>query len=479
MIKTFLSFYTIKAPIILVYMLQQVEYNPIKFLDWVERLYKQNKTLGTVTHRQKLVVTTKAKMLVTFLYVLVVLVVLISLVLSDGKLLFVAANLGILLFSLPFGLILALAIVSFVAHRLIIKPSERRLVGASRRIFGEHKAVKIAVVGSYGKTTMKEMLLSILEQGLNVAATPGNMNTSVSHARFVKLLSGNEEVIVVEFGEGEPGDVKRMSNMLRPDYAVITGLAPNHLDYYSTLNAVADDLLSVKDYLGKDSVFVNAESPLLKQYTKTGVTTFNKSSVLGWRISGARITITSTAFIMKKGKRTLSVKTGLLGEHQIAPVAFAAAIADKLGLTKSQIEAGCLSVKPYEHRMQPRKIHGAWLIDDTYNGNLEGLLAGLNLLNSIDATRKWYVTPGLVDQGIETESVHRKIGKSIAESKIDIVVLMDNSVRYYIEDSMKKYGFKGQLRVEKNPLEFYQNIEHVTAAGDVVLMQNDWTDNYN
>jgi UDP-N-acetylmuramoyl-tripeptide--D-alanyl-D-alanine ligase len=479
MIRTFLSFYSIKSPIYIVYMLQQVEYNPRKFLDWVERLYKHRKTLSSVVHRQKLVATPKAMALVVFLYLLVVLVIAGGFVLSNGDLIFVAANLTLLLFSLPFGLILALATVSYVAHILIIKPLERRLVATSREIFRNNKAIKIAVIGSYGKTTMKEMLFRVLEQSKSVAATPGNMNTSVSHARFAKHLTGKEEVLIVEFGEGEPGDVKRMSDTLRPDYAVITGLAPNHLDYYLTLDAVADDLLSIRKYLGKESVFVNHESKLMKPYSKNGVTSFNNSSVLGWKILDAKVSISGTTFSMKNGKRRLSIKTGLLGEHQVAPLAFVAAFADKLGLTKSEIEAGCLSIKPYEHRMQPRNIHGAWLIDDTYNGNLEGLLAGLRLLEELDATRKWYVTPGLVDQGAETERVHRKIGKAIAEANIDIVVLIDNSVRPIIEDSMTKHGFKGELRVEANPLEFYLHIEHIVAAGDVVLLQNDWTDNYN
>ena len=463
----------------MVYMLQQVEYNPRKFLDWVGRLYKQHKKLGTVIQRQKLVATSKATVLIVFLYTVVVSVVVSGLVLADGELIFVLAKLLLLLLSLPIWLILALATASFAAHSLIIKPSERKLLATSREIFSSNEAIKIAVIGSYGKTTMKELLLKILEQGKCVTATPGNMNTTVSHAGFAKRLTGKEEVIIVEFGEGKPGDVERMSDMLRPDYAVVTGLAPNHLDHYLTLEAVANDLLSVKEYLGKESIFTNCESALLKSYSKTGVTAFNKTLVLGWKISDVKVSISGTSFKMKNGKKTLSVKSGILGEHQVAPLAFAAAFAAKLGLTKSQIEAGCLSIKPYEHRMQPRKIYGAWLIDDTYNGNLEGLLAGLSLLEGLVADRKWYVTPGLVDQGVETDRVHRKLGKKIAESNIDIVVLMDNSVRTIIEDSMTKFGFKGELRVEENPLEFYLNIEHIVAAGDVVLMQNDWTDNYN
>jgi UDP-N-acetylmuramyl pentapeptide synthase len=93
--------------------------------------------------------------------------------------------------------------------------------------------------------------------------------------------------------------------------------------------------------------------------------------------------------------------------------------------------------------------------------------------------RKWYVTPGLVDQGEENERVHTELGKSIAEAQPDVVVLMENSARPIIEKSMIVNNFKGELKVETDPLQFYTNIEHVIASGDLVLLQNDWTDNYN
>jgi UDP-N-acetylmuramoyl-tripeptide--D-alanyl-D-alanine ligase len=121
---------------------------------------------------------------------------------------------------------------------------------------------------------------------------------------------------------------------------------------------------------------------------------------------------------------------------------------------------------------------GAWVIDDTYNGNIEGVRAGLQLLKELPAKRKMYVTPGLVDQGAETERVHLELGRLIAEAAPDMVVLMKNSVADFIQIGLQEGSFEGELRIEENPLKFYTNIAHITAAGDVVLMQNDWTDNY-
>jgi len=132
---------------------------------------------------------------------------------------------------------------------------------------------------------------------------------------------------------------------------------------------------------------------------------------MGWKISNIIVSVAETKFVMKKAKKEIKVTTKLLGRHQVAPLAMGVALADKLGLTKKQIETGCAKLVPFEHRMQPRSIQGAWLIDDTYNGNLEGLKAGLELLDELDMKRKWYITPGLVDQGKETENVHVQLVK--------------------------------------------------------------------
>jgi UDP-N-acetylmuramoyl-tripeptide--D-alanyl-D-alanine ligase len=205
---------------------------------------------------------------------------------------------------------------------------------------------------------------------------------------------------------------------------------------------------------------------------------FSSINVLGWAIKDAAITIEGVNFTMIRGAEKIHVQSELLGRHQIAPLAVVAAMAEKLGMIVQDIEKGAAMTKPFDHRMQPRLMSGAWLIDDTYNGNLEGMQAGLALLKELKATRKWYVTPGLVDQGAETERVHQELGKTIADANPNIVVLMENSVRPIIEQAMKNNGFSGELRIEPDPLGFYTSLEHTVANGDIILMQNDWTDNY-
>lgn len=374
------------------------------------------------------------------------------------------------------------AVPLLLGRWLIVTPRDMRLIRRGEKIFRDHPGVKIAVVGSYGKTTMKELLKTVLSEGKKVAATPGNMNVPSSHAKFATRLDGDEDVLIIEFGEAKPGDVLRMAKLTHPTHAVITGLAPAHLDRYKTLARAGEDIVSIADYIDdSQKTYANADSPELVPFLTrhAGIRTYSTAKgVNGWKPKHVTVTAEDTAFELVKRSATLHLRTGLLGKHQVGPVAMAAALAHDLGLSNEQIEHGVANTTSFEHRMQPRPLAGAIIIDDTYNGNLEGVRAGTGLLATVKAKRKWYVTPGLVDQGRQTRQVHRELGELVAKASPDIVVLMQNSVTKYIQEGLEQAGFTGELRIESEPLEFYTNLEHFIAAGDVVLMQNDWTDNY-
>jgi len=476
-LKFFLALYNFKMPVYLVYMLQQVEYKPSKYFDWLVELSKKRRPINGVMYRKTLIMTTPAKLLlfIAYLYIILAVAVTVGTIINDPNN-WVVGVLG--LGFIPLETMIILYITSFLARIMIVEPQTSKLVSEAKDLFDKHKGVKIAVLGSYGKTSMKEILTLVLSEGLNVASTPGNMNTLVSQSRFSKTLTGEEDVLIIEFGEGQPGDIKRMSELVGPNIAIITGLAPNHLDEYKSLKYVAQDLLSIYDFVDEESVYATKESEMLKQYLGNGMQTFSSVSVAEWRINSISTSINGVKFKMQKGKEDLNLKSRLLGEHQIAPLALSAMLAEKLGLNKSQIQLGISKTVAFEHRMEPRELNRAQIIDDTYNGNLEGMKAGLKLLSNLDYKRKWYVTPGLVDQGEEFKSVHVKLGELIYQSNPDIVVLMDNSACPIIKKALSKSGYKGEMRILSDPLDFYTSLEHQVADGDLVLMQNDWTDNY-
>ncbi|CAN5396362.1 hypothetical protein BH10PAT4_BH10PAT4_5260 [soil metagenome] len=479
MFKYYWTRYTAMYPTTLLYMLQDSEYSLSVYLSWFNR----TADFRHVIKRRTLDLTPKIKLLRIGLWTIwliaeaiVAACVYIGFVTQTALWGFIGIGVVIVLpFLLAYGIIIPLAI----GRILIQKPREKAIIAAARSIFKGHKGVKIAVVGSYGKTTAKEILATVLAEGLDVAATPGNMNTPIGLSRFARKLTGKEEVLILELGEGKVGDIKELSELTQPTMGIITGINESHLKSFKTMERTISTIFELVDYVDHTAhVYKNKENDVVQTQMKSNDQYgYSKNGVDGWAISNLETTLHGTRFTIKKDKKTIHANTKLIGEHTVGVTSAAIAIADSLGLTVKQIETGLSKITPFEHRMDPRQLHGAWIIDDTYNGNSDGVKAGLQLLKQSNAKRRIYVTPGLVEQGSLTKDVHELIGKQAAKSA-DIVVLMRNSVTDYIVTGLDEGKFEGKLMIIDDPLEFYTNLEHFVAAGDVVLMQNDWTDNY-
>lgn len=462
----------------LVYMLQASDYKVSVYWRWLLRA----RDLRAVSRRGKLVMTTKAKLLFAvlalvylLLWLAVICMSLLSISMSN-----IAMFVAVLLLIIVLPWIVALIIIPplWLGEVLIQKPRATRILRDATNKMASHSAHKIAIAGSYGKTTMKETLKTILSVKLDTAATPGNLNTPLGTAQFVRHLSGQEEVVIFELGESRVGDVAELCEITQPDMGIITGINEAHLESFGSLEHTVDTIFELGEYLRDESLYKNAESELVAERIMSDDSlAYSAQGVNGWQVSGVQSGLGGTIFRVHKGDIQLKLHSGLLGEYQVGPLVACIDIAYQLGLAPEEIIEGVSYTKPFAHRMQPHQQAGAWVIDDTYNGNPQGVAAGLEFLENVGAGgRKIYVTPGLVEQGNATKQVHTIIGERAAFC--DVVVLMQNSTTKYIQAGLERAGFAGELHLIDDPLAFYQNISSFVAKGDVVLMQNDWTDNY-
>lgn len=463
-----LKYLSPKNPYKLSYMLQQSDYSNMSLLRWVLR----KPSLTNIQQRGTLVYTGRTWMHLFVAYIGWTMPLLAVAVLLAIQQSFWWMSLVLLM---PVSSLLALILVNAMVYPIIKNKFKAEIKQAEKRL-SSIPATRIAIIGSYGKTTVKELLRTTLSSEKNIAATPENKNVLISHARWINSISGKEDVLIFEYGESQPGDIEKMAKFSKPDLAIITGLAPAHMEGYKTVDEIAKDFATIQQYTSQPP-FINNDSRLLDTYI-TPNEKYDKKSIGDWAISTIAVTIDGTSFTMRTSAKKLEIKSGLIGEHLVGPLALTAVIADMLGMKKHEIEAAIAKTKPFKHRMQPYRINDAWIIDDTYNGNIEGMRAGLRLLRQLPAKRKTYVTPGLVEQGSESEKIHIELGRLIAAARLDRVYIMKNSVSTYIEKGLLKNGFDGKLTIVDNPLDFYENLELIVASGDLVLMQNDWPDGY-
>ena len=459
----------------LVLLLQGSDYRSHEFWRW----WRRTKDFRRVTQRQQVDWTAKARLILSVLLVSWV-VIWIDIALFGWLAVYgqwwfaLAAAIGVALLPVLLAAVgMAAASWITIAQQPLITRTNRR----TRHQLEQHRGIKIAIAGSYGKTTMKEILKTVLAQGKKVAAAPGNLNTPLGVARFVQSLDGGEDVLLFEFGEYYPGDVAELAELVQPDYGLITGVNEAHLERFKSIDHTAATIFELAEAVPSDRLYVNAESRFVEDrldkhvgYDSTGCGLVS--------IKDVEVGLMGTDFRLGIRQQHRSIHTNLLGAHQLGPLAAAAALASRLDLTFDQIVAGIEAVAPFEHRLQPRpQQDGSLLIDDSYNGNPDGVRAVIAWLQRLPERRRIYITPGLVEMGPDRDKVHEEIGAELADA-VEIVALVRTSATPAIERGLKKAKFKGKIWQFDDMSQCLAALPAHQLPNDAIVIQNDWPDSY-
>ncbi len=478
MTKSWLSRYKLSYPKTIAYMLQASEYNIRDYLLW----YRDTDDFSRVEKRKRFVGTLKGRLLLLTAWLIAIFFLIAAVFfffLVSGWVRYLLPLL-ILIF-IPHLVAYGVIVPLVVAQLLVQRPIEYFINQKTKRKLKAHQAIKIGIAGSFGKTTMREILRTILSEGMKAAAPPHNYNTPIGISRFVETLKGDEDVLIFEMGEYYPGDIRKLCRLVAPDIGVITGVNEAHLKKSGALERTAAMIYEIADYLGSRPLYINGESDLAKRNARPGDIIYNRNGVGEWRVFQPLTDLSGTSFVMeKKEERTkMKMKSQLLGLHQIGPIAAAAEIALKLGLSPQKIEVGVEKTEPFDHRLKPKTdSSGVIILDDSYNGNPDGVAAVIDFLSSLTGHRRLYITPGLIEMGHRTEEVHLEIGRKLAKSGIEKVVLIKNSVTPFVEKGLKEGSYNGQIIWFDDALSAFSALPLLTAKGDVVLLQNDWPDQY-
>ncbi len=477
MLKRLLSRYHPRYVRSLVYMLQASEYDVRDFLSW----YGKVQDFTHVEQRKSLTTTVKVVVLLGVLWVGTLMLSILAITLLAtlggwyGYLIFI-----VLVLFIPYILVVFLVAVLLVGKVLVQKPVTYFIVRNARKKLASHKAVRVGIAGSFGKTSMREILRTVLAEGKKVAAPLESYNTPLGISRFITELEGDEDVLVFELGEYYPGDVKELCELVQPGIGVITGVNEAHLEKFKSLKRTAQTVYELADYVGESgAVYVNAESEHARRYARSEHRLYSCEGVDGWSVENVQTGLLGTSFTFRNNGEEVVLKSKLLGLHQVGPLAAAAHLAVELGLSLEQVREGVSKTKPFKHRLEPNEdVAGVVLLDDSYNGNPDGVRAVIDFLATLEDCRRFYVTPGLVEMGERSEEIHKAIGARIAEAGIEKVVLIKTSVTPYIAEGLARGGFKGELIWFDSAPEAYAALPHLTVKGDVVLLQNDWPDQY-
>lgn len=358
---------------------------------------------------------------------------------------------------------------------------------AKQLLSSSNHAKVIAIAGSYGKTTMKNVISYVLSTKFNVITTPESVNTPIGVAQwFLKNFKQTTDIVIMEMGEHYRGDIAYLCTITPPDFAVLTGINEAHLERLQTLETSIATMFEIVEHAKENAaIFLNADDEHIRnKYKKYS----NGKQISFYSSLNNPLTKLKTAkkvFDEQKLHWSCTTETvgnitiPLLGEYAISDVVAAILIGKILGMSVDDIKKGIASLSPISHRLEPIQGKGGVLvIDDSYNGNPDGVYEAIRVLSRFKNRRKIFITPGLVELGDKAVLIHEEIGRALAEVA-DCVILIKNSVTPYIEKGLKEKKFDESKIIWFNTaIDAHASLPNIMKENDVILFQNDWGDQY-
>ena len=344
--------------------------------------------------------------------------------------------------------------------------------------------IKIGITGSWGKTSVKFILGTLLEEKYHTLVTPASFNTPMGVTKVIRTqLEPGHRVFVSEMGARHVGDIKEMCRLVNPTLGIITSVGPQHLDTFKTLERIKKTKYELIEALPENGIaFFSDDGDICRELYNI---TLKRKCISGLGSVGhdlwaedIQTTDNGSRFLLCHGIQKIACETSLLGELNIRNILLAASVCYELGLSDRQIANGIRKLQPVEHRLQLISNPGGLsVIDDAFNSNIRGAEQALNVLKEF-RKRRIIVTPGMVELGDQEAKLNRHLGQLIAES-CDIAILVGEKRSQPIFNGLLDKHFpEDQIHVVHTLGEAQTWLQQNVKSGDVVLFENDLPDNY-
>ena len=394
---------------------------------------------------------------------------------------------ALLRFSIICGMPILTPYILFVAH-LVNKPLEETIkkyyLNKAKERLNNSKVVKIGITGSYGKTSVKEILTTLLSQKYRVLATPQSYNTPMGIALTTQKLDSTHDIFIAEMGARAKGDIKELAQLVNPTFAVLTGINNQHLETFGSVENIMETKYELFENLNEDGIgFFSLDNEKNKQlFDKFNQTKYGSGLDKNDNLVWASEIITDnqgTSFVLNiKGEKPINCKTVLLGKHSVSNICLASSVAYKIGLTPQEIASGINRISSIGHRLElvPNNKNIV-IIDDSYNSNVDGAGSAMEVLSSFNG-RKIVLTPGLVELGKMENVSNFELGRKIAKTADFAIVIGTHNAEMLIK-GLKDGGMQTtNISFAKTLNKGNELLNNMLREGDVVMFLNDLPDNY-
>lgn len=360
---------------------------------------------------------------------------------------------------------------------LLLVENTRRALGsmaaAYRRGF---ELPVVAVGGSNGKTTTKELLASLLRERWDTLWSEASFNNDMGVPATLLKLEGRHGAAVLEVGTNHPGELAPLLGMIQPRYGILTSIGREHLEFFGDLEGVLEEEGWVGEVLPEDGMlFINGDCAgveALVRRTRAAVTRVGFKEDNDWRTRVLKMDAAGVVFEVAAPDRrwTGEYFVPFPGRHQAVNATLGIATAAVLGLTREQVERGLKSCPAPKMRMQVRECDGIGILDDAYNANADSMLAALHTLRDMEcAGRRVAVLGDMAELGAQSESAHGEIGRAAGQCHVEAVFAVGQWAGLVTAEA-RRAGV-GTTRVLKTAEEAGVAVKEYARRGDMILFK--------
>jgi UDP-N-acetylmuramoyl-tripeptide--D-alanyl-D-alanine ligase len=358
---------------------------------------------------------------------------------------------------------------------------ERKRVEQIKQAIKLHsKLIKIGITGSYGKTSVKEILFEILDRYEYTLMSPDNFNTIGGLQRVLQHeLSSKHQYFLCEMGAYQPGDIAELCELVKPQWGMITAVGPQHLERFGQIEAIARTKTEMARSVPGKKTVVNWDSPPLKTYVLEHalldrvIRVSRENKEVECFISNVIMNREGISFTLVFEEKVWELKAPLFGSASVVNCALAAAMSISLGIPKKVIKAGLQQALPSPHRLEIKPLNKAVLLDNTYSSNFDSFMM---LLEDIKKTegKKVLVTPGIVELGEQESEYHQKMGAASALVFDEVILVGESLKTKSFHKGLQQRNFSGKITfIANNYTAYWDSVHELSCRFDWIVLEND------
>jgi UDP-N-acetylmuramoyl-tripeptide--D-alanyl-D-alanine ligase len=324
---------------------------------------------------------------------------------------------------------------------LVVNDTSKALGTYAKNYRSKFNIPVIAIAGSNGKTTTKDMIAAVLSAKYNVLRTEGNLNNHIGVPLMIFKMNPKTEIAVIEIGTNHPGEISYLCDILNPNQGLITNIGKEHLEFFRNLEGVRSEEAVLFDYIASNNgaIYMNADDELVKKSApkmkkKISYGFGGKVDYKG-SINSSKNNGQNELQISAKGKNILNLKLSLPGKHNMTNALVSVAIGLQFGINKNSLKEALINFKPSFGRMELLEMNGIKIIKDCYNSNPDSLKSGLETLAEMKSSGNKFVVLGdMLEIGVRAPEEHRLAGEIIKKLGFEYIFLYGAQSKYTFKE---------------------------------------------